>query len=105
MNNNKIENPKTEVPKGLDMNERDYLNAILESEKNMSNNLSIALNEASNEELFDKIYDIFDNIKTCARNAYRIMFQKGWYSLEKAEANKIEEKKSCLRDKMDNLEQ
>ena len=29
MNNNKISNPKTEVPSGIEMNEKDYLTCLL----------------------------------------------------------------------------
>ena len=36
MNQNKIENPKTPYEEGLEMNDKDYLNSILELEKNSS---------------------------------------------------------------------
>lgn len=89
--NNKVENPKTEVPETVEMNERDYLNALLEIEKNMSNNLSIALNEASCDKLFNAEFVLFTETKGMARDLYDMMFAFGWYSLEKAEANKINE--------------
>ena len=50
----KIENKKKEVSKGKEMNDKDILNDILEYEKNMSNNYSIALNEMSNKVLYKK---------------------------------------------------
>ena len=53
--NNKVQNPKTEIPANSNMNDRDFLNDILESEKNMSVNYTYALNEASNEELFTSL--------------------------------------------------
>ena len=36
---NKVNNPEVNVSKTIDMNEKDYLQVILENEKNMSNNL------------------------------------------------------------------
>ena len=41
MNNqdNKIKNPKTEVSKGISLNEKDYLNTLLSCLKEMSKNL------------------------------------------------------------------
>ena len=59
-NQNKVTNPKVEVPKTTDMNDENYLNDLLESLKNMVNNYSYALNEASNRPLYDVIKTIFD---------------------------------------------
>ena len=78
------------------MNDRDFLNDILESEKNMSVNYTYALNEASNEELFKRIYDMFIHIKETQRNLFELSFKKGWYTLEKAEENKINEEINTL---------
>ena len=64
--NNKVNNPEVNVSKTINMNEKNYLEVILENEKNMSNNLSIAIDEASNDLLFDKLYDIFDDVKCAA---------------------------------------
>ena len=54
MNNNKITNPKTEVPIGIEMNEKDYLTCLLgilkELEKNQSNQ------EGANLEISDRSY-------------------------------------------------
>lgn len=101
--NNKIENPKVEVPATQQMNDRDYINQVLEIEKNMSVNLAIALNEASNEKLYDKLFKIFNEVKTAQRNLYNMMFKKGWYCLEKAEANKINEKYTEMNTKLQEL--
>lgn len=102
--NNKIQNPKIEVPKDLEMNDCDILSDILETEKNMSNNLSIALNEASNNELYNKILDIFDGIKEKQRAIFNLMFKYGWYTLEKADQLKIDEKKQELTQKINELQ-
>lgn len=92
MNNKKIENPKMDVPETKEMNEKDYLNAVLELEKNMSNNYSIALNEASNDLLYNEYFDMFEDTKDAAREVYQVMFRYGWYSLEEEDTNKINKK-------------
>ena len=66
--NNKVNNPEVAVSKTIELNDRDYLQTILDTEKNMSNNLSIAINEASNDVLFDKLYDIFDKAQENNKN-------------------------------------
>lgn len=101
--NQKIENPKVEVPETIEMNDRDYINDILETEKNMSDNLSIALNEASNNTLYEEIFSIFTETKNCQRELYNMMFKKGWYSLEKSEENKITQKCNELSQKLNQL--
>ncbi len=103
MNNQKISNPKTEVPETKNMNERDYLNDLLETEKNMSVNLTIALNEASNEALYNKIKDIYESVKQSQRDLFELMFRNGWYCLEKAEEQKITQSINKLEQSMQEL--
>lgn len=87
---NKISNNQVEVPKTNDMNDKDYLNALLEIEKNMSNNLSIALNEASCDKLFNFEFLLFTETKGMARDIFNMMFDCGWYSLEQESQQKID---------------
>ena len=89
--NNKVQNPKIELDSSIEMNDENYLNDILETEKNMSVNFTYALNEASNETLFNEIYEMFKQIKEAQRNLFELSFRKGFYTLEKAETNKINE--------------
>lgn len=103
MNNNKVQNPKTEVPTSSNMNDKDFLNDMLETEKNMSVNFTYALNEASNEELFKKIYDMFERIKQSQRDLFELAFKKGWYTLEKAENTKIIEESNTLSQSFNEL--
>ena len=103
MNNNKVQNTKVEVPSTIEMNNENYLNDILETEKNMSVNMTIALNEASNKMLFDQIFEIYKDVKLAQRDLYNMAFQKGWYSLEKAENTKIDEKLNELNQKLNQL--
>lgn len=103
MKNNEIKNPKMEVPSGIEMNDRDYLNSILELEKNMSNNYSIALDEASNDYLYEDYFTLLEDTKDAAREAYNFMFQYGWYTLEEAEEAKVTEKINSLEQKLTEL--
>lgn len=71
------------------MNDTDYLNDILETEKNMSVNMCIALNETSNEDLFDKLYKLFKTSKKVKGTYLELAFRNGWYSLEKKHQIKL----------------
>lgn len=102
--NNKIQNPKIELDSSIEMNDENYLNDILETEKNMSVNFTYALNEASNETLFNEIYEMFKQIKEAQRNLFELSFRKGFYTLEKAEINKINEEYNTLLNKFNEIE-
>ena len=101
--NNKIQNPKTQVEETIEMNDENYLNDMLETEKNMSVNMTYALNEASNENLFDEIYETFNMVKESQRTLFELAFKKGWYCLEKAEENKISEEYNKLTKSIEQL--
>jgi spore coat protein CotF len=103
--NNNMANNKTEVPQTPEMNDRDFLNDVLESEKNLSNNLAIALNEASNESFYKDILDMFVECKNNARQLYDLMLQNGWYKLEQAEQQKITQKSTELSGRLQELQQ
>lgn len=94
--NNIIKNKKEEVSKGIELNDKDYLNSINSTLKEMVKNYSVVLTEASNEYLFKVYKKIFDNIITMQRQTFELIFEKGWYILEKAEKNKINNKFSTL---------
>ncbi len=98
-----IKNPKTEVSKGMNLNEKDYLTSLLTSLKNMEKNYCIAMTEASCEELYQKYLEIFLNISATQREVYELMFLNGWYVLEKAESNKIQDKYQTLNQDLNDL--
>lgn len=102
--NNKVQNPKIELDSSIEMNDENYLNDILETEKNMSVNFTYALNEASNDTLFNEIYEMFKQIKEAQRNLFELSFRKGFYTLEKAETNKINEEYNTLLNKFNEIE-
>ena len=103
MNHKEIKNPRVEVPTGKQMNDCDYLTSILELEKDMSNNYSIALNEASNDYLYEDYFTLFEDTKDAAREIYNLMFQNGWYTLEEAEEQKVTEKINCFEKKLEEI--
>lgn len=84
--NNKIENKK-------DMNDKDVITSILSLEKSLVKDYAVCLTEASNNDLYNDYFDMFDDIINLQRNIYNLMYKKGWYQLEIVQDDKIEEKK------------
>ena len=99
----KICNPKVEMPQTTAMNDLDYLTDILETTKNMVSNYSLALNEVSNNTLYGAYKQIFDETSMLQRDMFDLMFQKGWYCLEQAEATKIKEAQTKAQQKSSQL--
>ena len=101
--NNKILNPKTEVSKGINLNDKDYINELLSCLKEMEKKLTIAKTEASNENLYNEYKQICEEISSLGRRTYEIMFKNGWYELEEAQNEKITEKYNMLNTKLQDL--
>lgn len=100
----KIENPKTPYQEGFNITEKDYLSSALELEKNLSNNYSIALNEASNSKLYEEFFIFLEDSKDAARECYDLNFKLGWYSIEEAEDTKVQEKITCFEQELQSLD-
>lgn len=92
----KIKNKKTEVPETIALNDKDYMNKLLCTAKEMVKNYATALTEASNQSLFKEYKRMFEEYLKLARDTYELMFQNGWYELESVEAKKIETKYTTL---------
>ena len=103
MNNNQVKNPKTEVPTGTNLNDKDYISSLLSSLKDMVKNYTIAMTEASNENLYQSYNSIFQKLIELQRETFELMFKKGWYSLEKTEVSKISEKYQTLSQEYQDL--
>ena len=101
--NNQIKNPKTEVTKGMNLNEKDYLNSLLSCLKDMEKNYTIAMTEASCESLYQQHLETFLRIADLQRETYELMFQMGWYILEKTDQKKIQDKHSTLNQEFTDL--
>lgn len=88
---NEVKNPETTVPKTPSMNDRDFANDMLATEKYMTSSYCTYLNEASHQQLYDDIMMIFKDTQDCQRNIYNLMFQKGWYGVEAAQPQKLQQ--------------
>ena len=89
MNNNTVQNQEQTIQKDTTMNDCDYLNDILMTEKNMASNYITVLNEVSNNYLYNELFNIYQETQDCQRDLFNLLFKKGWYKLEKADPNKI----------------
>ena len=69
-NQQKIKNPETQVPKTPQMNERDFINDLLTTEKYMTTSYSMALHEASHQGLYQDMMQIFSETQNCQRDLY-----------------------------------
>lgn len=103
MDQNKVQNQKVEVPKGLELNDENYLNDILSSLKCLVSNYACVLNEASNINYYKVIKQIFDETSLLQRDFFDALFQRGWYCLECAEQMKINEAIQKLQPHLDEM--
>lgn len=103
MNNKNISNPKQEVCGGISMNDKDYITDILSSLKCLVKDYTVALTEASNDSLHSKYLNMFSNFDNLQREVYQLMFRKGWYTIEKADDNKITQKYDLLNQELTDL--
>ena len=101
--NNEIKNEKVQVPNGIEMNYKDYLNSLLSCLKEMTKNFATAMTEASNDHLYEKYEEMFEDVSEMQREVYEVMFQNGWYVLEKADTNKITKKYNLINQEFINL--
>jgi len=91
-----INNKEIEIDKSIDMNEKDYITSLLTSLKDIEKNMCVSLTEASNEKLYKKYKEMFNNISDLQRKVFEVMFRLGFYKLEKQEKTKIDKKYNDL---------
>ena len=103
MNNNQISNPKVEVPTGISLNDKDYISSLLSNLKQLVKDYAVILTEVSNETLYNEYKEMFDTHSALQREVYELMFRKGWYVLEKSDANKISNKYQTLNQEFTDL--
>ncbi|MBQ8131371.1 MAG: spore coat protein [Bacilli bacterium] len=101
----KIENPKQELPMGVNINDKDILNCLLTECKTIEKNYATCMTEASNDLLFKEYKKLFDTISKFQREVFEVLFQKGWYILEEAEGKKVGEKYNTLNTCLQELEE
>lgn len=93
-NMNIIKNPKpANEPqvKGPQMNDRDFLNDVLATEKYLTDSFNVAVREASHDSLHQDFMTILTETHQAQRDAFNLMFQKGWYKLEAEEQQKLDQ--------------
>ncbi|MGG3467048.1 spore coat protein [Neobacillus pocheonensis] len=93
-NPNQIANPQNgQLPqvKGPEMNDRDFLNDGLSTCKYITDSLNIAVREASHDQLHTDLLQILNETHQSCRELYLLMFQNGWYKLEAAEQQKVDQ--------------
>lgn len=89
-----IRNPQSgDLPrvKGPEMNDRDMLNDILATEKYLTDNFNIMQREASHQNLSNNVNVIMNQTYMCQRGLFNLMFEKGWYKMEAAERQDVEQ--------------
>ena len=94
--NNQINNPKQEVSSGVNLNDKDYIGELISCLKEIVKNYAVVLTEASNEKLYQEYKTAFEEYSKLQREVYELMFRKGWYMLEKAEQQKLDNKYQTL---------
>ena len=99
----KVKCEETKQEKTRCMTDRDFLNDILASEKDITSNTATSITEASNRNLASFFLEFFDITEELQREAYELAWNYGWYTLEEAEAKKIKEEVKNLTKRIDEL--
>ncbi|HET6872854.1 MAG TPA: spore coat protein [Sporolactobacillaceae bacterium] len=86
----KIKNPETQIPKTPQMNDRDFINDCLMTEKYLSSAYAVAVHEMSHQDLYRDVLSIYEESEKCQRELYNLMFKKGWYGLEAEDPQKLQ---------------
>jgi spore coat protein CotF len=75
--------------KGPEMNDRDRINDVLSSVKQMTVGYTIGLNEMQNPKLHQDIQNILNDTHLMQKQIFDAMFQKGWYKMKAADQQEI----------------
>ena len=94
----KISNPVTKVNEGIEINDKDYSNLLLTTLKELEKGLCICMTEASNDCLYNKYVDMFNEVSDLQRKVFDFAFYNGWYILENVSDTKRDEKLKMLTD-------
>ena len=97
-----LKNNKTIVKKGKKLNDKDILNDVLISMKHLVSSYGIAVNEASNKNIYKLFNSLLNNSSKLQAEIFDISFKKGWYTIETADNKKINnaynKANNCLKD-------
>ena len=100
---NRICNENTPIKKGINLNDYDYLNLLLQTLKDLAKNMTVVITEASNELLFKEYKRILDAIINAERKTYELMFYMGWYTLYQCDNKYIMDIEKELQTKINEL--
>ena len=103
---NKIQNPKQDIlPDETSFNDKDMLQDALTSIKGLVQEYGLLGSEASNQTLKTEIEKLSKALDQKQRDLFNLMFEKGWYVLEKVDTNKINEELTKYKQCLTNLQQ
>ncbi|MFP4661821.1 MAG: spore coat protein [Halanaerobiales bacterium] len=88
---NMIKNPEKNIVHGPEMNDRDYLNDILATEKYLTDGFNTFVREASHTELHNDVKTILTDTHECTRDIFNLMFKDGFYSFQGASGQEIQQ--------------
>ncbi|MFS0787694.1 spore coat protein [Shouchella sp. 1P09AA] len=91
MNQQKVQNPKIQMPTTTAMNDQDYITDMLTTEKYITVSYSIAEHEASHEAYYQTIHQANNEASQMQRTLYETMFRKGLYSLTPTQEASIQQ--------------
>ncbi|MBQ7140497.1 MAG: spore coat protein [Bacilli bacterium] len=77
---------------------------LIELEKNLVKNYATAITEASNDNLTQKICELFNMSLNASRDLFNLANEKGWYQLEYAQIQKIEQEYQKLSQKLSDIQ-
>lgn len=82
---------KQTPPQGPEFSDRDRLNDVLTMEKYLTSGYNTGLNEMQNPKLHETIQGILSDEHNMQFQVFDKMWQKGWYKIEAAEQQKIQQ--------------
>ncbi|GIP32889.1 spore coat protein [Paenibacillus sp. J2TS4] len=81
--------PQEPQVKGPEMNDRDRINDVLSSIKQLTIGYNIGLNEMQNPQLHQSVAQILQDLHQTQFQVFDAMFQKGWYKMKAADQQEI----------------
>lgn len=83
--------------------DQDNIMILLELEKNIVKNYSVAITEASNDNLKNELTKLFEDSRQAQSKLYNYALSKGWYQIEQAPQDKISQEQQKLQPKLANM--
>lgn len=85
--------------------EKDLMNDLLYSEKEICKILNTAITETSTPAVHQEVKDVLDCSLDMQHKLFKALESKGWYPLEQAEQNKIMESKQQHQQALSQMQQ